>query len=108
MPRRRRESQVHGPTGRFVLEAAHILLHADSGLNHSKNGILLRADLHSLFDDGLLRIDPATLSVVLDPSLQSTPYWPLHGTTLHPRLDDSEPSREYLRRRWDAGNATDT
>ena len=83
-----------------VLEAAHILLHADSGLNHSDNGILLRSDLHSLFDDGLLRIDPATLTVVLDPSLAETPYWPLNGAPLRPRLDSSQPSREYLGRRW--------
>lgn len=83
-----------------VLEAAHILLHADSGLNHSENGILLRADLHSLFDDGLLKIDPSTLTVVLDPSLSKTPYWPLNGSTLRPRLDDSHPSREYLQQRW--------
>jgi hypothetical protein len=85
-----------------VLEAAHILLHADSGLNHTDNGILLRADLHSLFDDGLLRIDPTTLTVVLDPALKDTPYWLLNGATLLPRLDSSKPSREYLRQRWDA------
>ncbi|HEX2079869.1 MAG TPA: HNH endonuclease [Longimicrobium sp.] len=87
-----------------VLEAAHILLHADSGLNHTDNGLLLRADLHSLFDDGLLRIDPSTLSVVLDPSLKPTAYWSLNGTPLRPRLDASHPSREYLRLRWEAGH----
>ncbi|HEX2206797.1 MAG TPA: HNH endonuclease signature motif containing protein [Longimicrobium sp.] len=43
---------VSGWAPESVLEAAHILLHADSGLNHSENGILLRADLHILFDDG--------------------------------------------------------
>jgi hypothetical protein len=83
-----------------VLEAAHILLHANSGLNRSDNGILLRSDLHSLFDDGLLRIDPSTLSIVLHPSLEHTPYWPLNGTTLRPRVDATQPSREYLRERW--------
>lgn len=87
-----------------VLEAAHILLHADSGLNHTDNGLLLRADLHSLFDDGLLRIDPSTLAVVLDPSLKPTPYWTLNGTPLRPRLDASQPSRDYLRLRWEAGH----
>jgi hypothetical protein len=90
-----------------VLEAAHILLHADSGLNRSENGLLLRADLHSLFDDGLLRIDPTTLSVVLHLSLEDTPYWPLNGKTLRPRVDASQPSREYLRARWqDRGSNT--
>ncbi|HEY0015492.1 MAG TPA: HNH endonuclease [Longimicrobium sp.] len=83
-----------------VLEAAHIRLHAHSGLNRSENGILLRADLHGLFDDGLLKIDPDTLTVVLDPSLRDTPYWPLNGAALRPRRDGSHPSREYLRQRW--------
>lgn len=83
-----------------VLEAAHILLHAHSGLNHKDNGILLRADLHSLFDDGLLRIDPSSLSIVMHPSLAGTPYWTLHGTTLRPREDASQPSRKYLDQRW--------
>jgi hypothetical protein len=84
-----------------VLEAAHILLHAHSGLNHRDNGILLRADLHSLFDDGLLRIDPTTLSIRLHPSLQETPYWALNGTTLRPRRDATQPASEYLRQRWE-------
>lgn len=91
---------VSGWAPESVLEAAHILLHADSGLNHSDNGILLRADLHSLFDDGLLRIEPSSLTIVLDSSLADTPYWPLNGSPLRPRRDASQPSREYLRARW--------
>ena len=92
-----------------VLEAAHILFHARSGLNHSDNGILLRSDLHNLFDDGLLRIDPDSLSVVIDPSLADTPYWASNGTVLRPRRDGSYPAREYLRSRWGAhpGDRTD-
>jgi hypothetical protein len=84
-----------------VLEAAHILLHAHTGLNGSENGILLRSDLHSLFDDGLLRIDPSTFRVVLHPSLAETPYWSLNGAALRPRLGGGQPSREYLRQRWE-------
>ena len=89
-----------------VLEAAHILLHAHTGLNRSENGILLRADLHGLFDDGLLKIDPETLTIVLDPSLLDTPYWALNGATLRPRRDGSHPSREYLRQRRQIPSAT--
>jgi hypothetical protein len=89
-----------------VLEAAHILLHAESGLNHRDNGLLLRSDLHDLFDEGLLRIDPESLRVVLNPALAETPYWELHGVALRPRLDGSHPSREYLRRRWETQRST--
>jgi hypothetical protein len=95
-----RRCAISGWGPESVLEAAHILLHAHTGLNRSENGILLRSDLHSLFDDGLLRIDPATFTVVLHPSLAKTPYWSLNGTLLRPRLDASQPSREYLRQRW--------
>jgi hypothetical protein len=91
---------ISGWGPRSVLEAAHILLHADSGLNHTDNGILLRSDLHTLFDKGLLRIDPDSLVVVLHRSLTDTPYWELNGAELRPRLDGSHPEREYLRRRW--------
>jgi hypothetical protein len=95
-----RRCAISGWGPESVLEAAHILLHAHTGLNRSENGILLRSDLHSLFDDGLLRIDPATFTVVLHPSLANTPYWSLNGAPLRPRLDASQPSRDYLRQRW--------
>jgi hypothetical protein len=95
-----RRCAISGWGPESVLEAAHILLHAHTGLNRSENGILLRSDLHSLFDDGLLRIDPATFTVVLHPSLANTPYWSLNGAPLQPRLDASQPSREFLRQRW--------
>ena len=78
-----------------MLEAAHIRLHAGSGINDSKNGILLRADLHALFDDGLLKIEPETRTVVIDPSLAETPYWTLNGTALRSRMDSSQPSADY-------------
>jgi hypothetical protein len=83
-----------------VLEAAHILEHASSGLNQMENGILLRADLHALFDDHLLRLDPDTYRVVLDPALRDSPYAEFEGQMLRPRVDGSHPSRELLRDRW--------
>lgn len=83
-----------------VLEAAHILEHASSGLNEMENGILLRADLHALFDDHLLRLDPDTYRVVLDPALHDSPYAEFDGQALRPRADGSHPSRELLWDRW--------
>ncbi len=83
-----------------VLEAAHIYSHAESGVNHSCNGILLRSDLHYLMDAGLLAIDPDTLEINLDKTLESTPYWDLSGQKLRPRTDGSFPSRKYLKLRF--------
>jgi hypothetical protein len=84
-----------------VLEAAHVLVHARSGLNHVDNGLLLRADLHTLFDDGLLRVHPDTLAVSVHPSLHATPYAELDGRPLRPRLDGGRPGRDYLQWKWD-------
>jgi hypothetical protein len=93
-----------GPTE--VLEAAHIYAHAESGINHSSNGILVRADLHYLMDAGLLRIHPDTLRVQLDKKLRDTPYWELDGRVLRSRVDGSRPSAEYLKLRFTEGDDT--
>lgn len=39
-----------------VLEAAHIKPYAEAGLTSSKNGLLLRSDMHFLFDKGYITI----------------------------------------------------
>ena len=83
-----------------VLQAAHICSHSKSGNNAKENGILLRSDLHDLFDDGLLRIAPNRFSVVIHESLRETEYWHLRGTTLRPRVDGSQPSKKYLEELW--------
>jgi hypothetical protein len=83
-----------------VLEAAHIYAHAASGVNHSSNGILVRSDLHSLMDAGLLTIDPKTLRVTIADQLRTTPYWDLNGCALRRRTDGSRPSKKYLRLRF--------
>jgi len=87
-----------------VLEAVHIWEHSKSGINKTENGLLLRADLHSLFDDRLLTIVPDTLEVIIDKSLQATEYWKLNGVILRPRTDGSSPSRKYLAKRLEEKN----
>jgi predicted restriction endonuclease len=83
-----------------VLEASHIDPHSTSGLNHTDNGLLLRSDIHALFDDDLLRIDPDTLSVVVDASLKDTIYWDLNGRQLFSRTSITEQRYALLRARW--------
>lgn len=46
-----------------AIQAAHIMPFLGEADNHPANGILLRADLHLLFDRGQLGIDPNTLEV---------------------------------------------
>ncbi len=83
-----------------VLEAAHIYSHAESGINHTDNGLLLRSDIHDLFDGHLLKINPDTMQIQLDPSLKNSEYWPLNGATLRPRTDNNHPSHDNLMRHF--------
>jgi hypothetical protein len=66
----------------WVLEAAHIVPYRGPETNHVTNGLLLRSDLHALFDIGLLRVDPHALTVEVDARLLGTPYAELNGRRL--------------------------
>src|SRR5262249_32263472 len=85
-----------------ALEAAHIKGYAETGSQDVTNGLLLRSDIHTLFDLGLLRINPESLTVDLAPELEATSYRELQGTQLHlPKLRANHPSKEMLRARWE-------
>lgn len=65
-----------------ALEAAHIIPYCETENNHPSNGLLLRADLHTLFDLDLITINPEAMQVHLAPSLRQTDYGRLHGKLL--------------------------
>jgi hypothetical protein len=65
-----------------ALEAAHIRTYKGSDVNHIRNGILLRSDIHTLFDLGLIRVRTATCTVVIDDKLKSTCYESLDGKSV--------------------------
>lgn len=73
---------VSGTTVVDVLQAAHIRPYNGPSTNHVTNGILLRADLHTLFDLRLLTVDPSSMKVVISPRLQGTDYWLFNGQPL--------------------------
>ena len=76
-----------------VLEAAHIRPVADDGSDAVSNGILLRADIHTLFDLGLLTIDAASWSVIVAPGLRDGAYGEFHGRALSlPASTEKRPS----------------
>ncbi|NII09673.1 HNH endonuclease [Oleiagrimonas sp. C23AA] len=80
-----------------VLEAAHIIGYQGEDTNHVQNGLLLRADIHTLFDLGKLGIDPQTWSVVVHDDLRLGPYAHLHGKPVTLPEDAScRPSEEAL------------
>lgn len=82
-------------------EAAHLVPHARKGGASFKNGILLRADLHTLFDLGEMAIDPETLEVHFSAEAleDDADLRELHGKPLHPTRNPI--NAEYLRARWD-------
>ena len=85
-----------------VLEAAHIHPYRGPDTNKVVNGLLLRADLHTLFDCALIDIDPETLTVIVAPRLRGSEYGALHGQALRtPRHPSKSPSREALKMRQD-------
>ena len=51
---------ITGCTTQAALEAAHIIPFSQDGEDTLENGLLLRADLHLLFDKGFMAIDPNT------------------------------------------------
>lgn len=90
-----------------VLEAAHIKPYLGDHTNVVSNGLLLRADLHTLFDLRLLRIDPSSRQVVLAESLKGSPYEEWRGQQLcPPSHPDEAPAIDCLEYAWaDPGKA---
>ena len=70
----------------------------NEGTNHTTNGLLLRADLHSLFDLGLIGIDEETFSVIVADRLRTTVYGPYHGKEFElPSQPNEQPEKEAIR-----------
>jgi hypothetical protein len=64
-----------------LLEAAHIRPHSEQPDYSVSNGLLLKADIHTLYDLKLLSIDQRCI-VHLAPALQLSEYRHLHGQPL--------------------------
>jgi hypothetical protein len=86
-----------------ILEGAHIKPYRGAHTNHVTNGLLLRADIHTLFDLGLLRVDPVSWKVEVAEQAWST-YGEYHEQAL--RLPEQvllRPAAEAIRQhhqRW--------
>lgn len=86
-----------------ALDAAHIDSYDGPASDHLQNGLLLRQDLHALFDALQLGIDPDTrLAHFAQDALSWPEYRSWHKTLrLHPpRLAEHAPSNAALVRKW--------
>jgi len=80
-----------------VLEAAHIVPYSGIESNNICNGLILRADIHALYDRDLLSIAP-DYSVHLSKKLKETVYGDLEGMVIRfPRSREDFPSQNSLR-----------
>jgi putative restriction endonuclease len=85
----------------YVLDAAHIKPYQSGGPHSPKNGVLLRQDIHTLFDRGYVTITPDhTIEVSRRIKAEfdnGKEYYALHGSTiLLPGDSGLRPGAEYL------------
>lgn len=70
---------ISGCSVAAVLEAAHIIPYLGDHTNNVANGLLLRTDLHTLFDLGLLAVSPASHQVLVHSCLSGTEFETFSG-----------------------------
>ena len=97
----RRRCAITGERTLPVLDAAHIKPYSESGPHRLDNGLLLRTDVHTLFDAGYLTVTP-DLRVRVSGRIREQfengrDYYALEGRELSvPMAPAPPPNREYL------------
>jgi putative restriction endonuclease len=85
-----------------ILDAAHIRPYKTEGGTHSPtNGILLRQDIHTLFDRGYITVTPdyrvEVSKRIKEEFNNGVEYYTMHGKQINvPALEQMRPSREAL------------
>lgn len=84
-----------------ALEAAHLIGAAEGGRAQPSNGLLLRADLHTLFDLDRIGVHPERRTIHLCRGLRGTAYAELDSRPLRrPAEAPCEPDGAALSERW--------
>jgi ribosomal protein L37AE/L43A len=81
------------------LEAAHLYSYSLLGTHHSNGGLLLRRDIHSLFDNGLIafNVESKKLDLASD-LLKISQYKPLQGAEI--KVEVSDQVKVWLEIHW--------
>uniref|UniRef100_UPI0025F270AB HNH endonuclease n=1 Tax=unclassified Thalassolituus TaxID=2624967 RepID=UPI0025F270AB len=88
-----------GCTEAAVLEAAHIMPYMGDHSNLIDNGLLLRVDLHRLFDRFLISVNPDDLSLAISKNIHDAYYQSLSGRSLS--ITVTNLTRQFLKRHYD-------
>ncbi|MFB9832713.1 HNH endonuclease [Actinoallomurus acaciae] len=89
-----------GPTPAPALEAAHLYSYATTGKHHRGGGLLLRRDVHRLFDLGLIAVNPKTHTLDVAATLAAYPHYAqFHGKPLYVRTTVDHIN--WLTKHWD-------
>ncbi|MCZ6835453.1 MAG: HNH endonuclease signature motif containing protein [Planctomycetota bacterium] len=91
---------ISGPCPCDLLEIAYIVPYPQGNVHSMANAILLRSDLHTLWDLNLLGIDPEDLKVRVSEQLKGSGYEKLDGRTIVAPKDGTVVSSSSLRERW--------
>jgi putative restriction endonuclease len=96
-----RRCSMTGEKALPVLQAAHIQPVTQSGKHRVDNGILLRSDVHTLFDQGYLTVTPdyrvAVSSRLKKDFDNGEHYYRLHGNNIWlPPCEEDRPNRRHL------------
>ncbi|SFJ60086.1 HNH endonuclease [Jannaschia pohangensis] len=84
MSKRPNRCAITGTSELSVLEAAHIIPYSERFADRDmpENGLLLRSDIHKLFDAHLISINPETMAIEVSDRIASPNYQSLRGKTV--------------------------
>ena len=97
-----RRCAISGEKTLPALEAAHVKPYASNGPHHIQNGLLLRADIHKLYDSGYLTVTPdyrvEVSGRIKTEFANGKDYYKFHGERLAvlPEVAAQRPGRQYL------------
>ena len=90
---------VTGSCPEQALDAAHLYRYSKLGEHHEDGGLLLRSDIHRLFDAGMLTVNPNTMTIeALGEASRSDYYSALSGVPL--KIEVSDSMKVWLTAHW--------
>lgn len=94
-----------GPAPRDALDAAHLYSYAADGRHQEEGGLLMRRDIHRLFDVGHIAVHPEKCTVDVTDLVRGYPlYGPMHGTEF--KLSLRGPRLKWIKDHWNMHRGT--